>query len=501
MGKYFLPKMRSHKQSLSSILCISFVNTTVKMPLTFTAPFNNTMQLLQEILSIEQALIGYVIYHPESFLQLSVEIQPALFQEPFHQVIIQTMFEIDQSGSALDVHILKQKLRNKACSEIEIGYINQLPNELLDDERKEVYVYILKEAHERKQFELLGNQLLAYSYDYATPIDELYKETEKTLSYLAKLKNQSYIKRMSSLMNGWVKDFLKPDENCVPWFSAAMNMKMGAMAPGDMLVVGGRPGMGKSAFMLSQTLHAAIECKQAVLFVSMELSADAVMKRLLAQLGKLSLSKIIKNEAFNETENQTLAASYDRLKEAPIYLLDNSRLSVFELRSIFKQYKLSHDIKLIMIDYLQLVQTSKRFSTREQEISMITKTLKLIARELNIPIMVSSQLSRSVERRGFNVTPLLSDLREGGSIEQDADKVIFLNRPEYYALNEFEDGTSTKGKADVIIAKNRTGPQASIRMNFRKECMLFEEDNTYAPNYGKPQFEVPASRKNEFDDV
>jgi replicative DNA helicase len=233
----------------------------------------------------------------------------------------------------------------------------------------------------------------------------------------------------------------------------------------------------------------------------MELSADAVMKRLLAQLGKLSLSKIIKNEAFNETENQTLAASYDRLKEAPIYLLDNSRLSVFELRSIFKQYKLSHDIKLIMIDYLQLVQTSKRFSTREQEISMITKTLKLIARELNIPIMVSSQLSRSVERRGLNVTPLLSDLRESGSIEQDADKVIFLNRPEYYALNEFEDGTSTKGKADVIIAKNRTGPQASIRMNFRKECMLFEEDNTYAPNNGKPQFEVPASRKNEFDDV
>lgn len=459
------------------------------------------MPLLQEILSIEQALIGYIIYHPDSFLQLSVEIQPALFQEPFHQVIIQTMFEIDRSGSALDVHILKQRLRNKACSEIEIGYFNQLPNELLGDERKEVYVFILKEAHERKQFELLGNQLVAYSHDYGTPIDELYKETEKTLSHLAKLKNQSYIKPISSLMNGWVKDFLKPDENCVPWFSAAMNMKMGAMAPGEMLVVGARPGMGKSAFMLSQTLHAAMECKQAVLFVSMELSADVLMKRLLAQLGKLSLSKIIKNDAFNETEKQALAEAYDSLKEAPIYLLDNSRLSVFELRSIFKQYKLSHDIKLIMVDYLQLVQTAKRFSTREQEISVITKTLKLIARELNIPILVSSQLSRSVERRGLIATPLLSDLREGGSIEQDADKVIFLYRPEYYAVDEFEDGTSTRDKADVIIAKNRTGPQDTIRMNFRSECLLFAEDYTHEPNYGKPVFDVPASRMNEFDDI
>jgi replicative DNA helicase len=469
------------------------------MPHTFTALFKKIMHLLQEILSIEQALIGNVIYHPDSFLQLSVEIQPALFQEPFHQVIIQTMFEIDQSGSAMDVHILKQRLRNKACSEIEIGYINQLPDELLDDERKEVYVFILKEAFERKQFELLGKQLIAHSYDYATPIDELYKETEKTLSSLATLKNQSYIKRMSTLMNGWVKDFLKPDENCVTWFSPTMNNKLGAMIPGEMLVVGGRPGMGKSAFMLSQALHAAIECKQAVLFVSMELSADAVMKRLLAQLGKLSLSKIIKNEAFNETDNQTLAASYDRLKEAPIYLLDNSRLSVFELRSIFKQYKLSHDIKLIMVDYLQLVQTSKRFSTREQEISMITKTLKLIARELKIPILVSSQLSRSAERRGINATPLLSDLREGGSIEQDADKVMFLYRPEYYALDEFEDGRSTRGKAELIIAKNRTGPLDIIRMNFRTEYLLFEEDYSYETKYGKPEFEVPASRMNEFD--
>lgn len=459
------------------------------------------MPLLQEILSIEQALIGYIIYHPESFLQLSVEIQPDLFQEPFHQLLINTLFEIDKSASAIDVHILKQRLRNKACSEIEIAYINQLPKECLDDEQKEVYLFILKEAHERKQFEILGNQLLAYSHDYATPVDELYKETEKTLSHLSKMKNQKYIKRISSLMNGWVKDFLKPDENCIPWFSAAMNLKMGALAPGEMLVIGGRPGMGKSAFMLSQTLHAALEQNQPVLFVSLELTADMLMKRLLSQLAKLSLSKIIKNDALSESENQLMADAYDRLKASPIFILDNSRLSVFELRSIFKQYKLSHNIKLIMVDYLQLIQTAKRYSTREQEISVITKTLKLIARELNIPIVVSSQLSRSVEKRGYIATPMLSDLREGGSIEQDADKVIFLYRPEYYSIDEFEDGTSTRDKANVIIAKNRTGPQETIRMNFISKCLLFAEDYTYEPNYGIPLFEVPANRKNEFDDL
>ena len=130
---------------------------------------------------------------------------------------------------------------------------------------------------------------------------------------------------------------------------------------------------------------------------------------------------------------------------------------------------------------------------------MITKTLKLIARELKIPILVSSQLSRSVERRGINATPLLSDLREGGSIEQDADKVMFLYRPEYYALDEFEDGISTRGKAELVIAKNRTGPLDIIRMNFRTECLLFEEDYSYATKYGKPPFEVPTNRLNEFD--
>ena len=237
-----------------------------------------------------------------------------------------------------------------------------------------------------------------------------------------------------------------------------------------------RPGMGKTAFTLSLARNAAVDFNRPVAFFSLEMSAQQLVKRLISSEAELPAEKIIKGQLAEHEWIQMVKKS-GRLSEAKIFIDDTPALNIFELRAKCRRLKMQHDIQMIVIDYLQLMTAgdNNRNGNREQEISSISRALKSIAKELNVPILALSQLSRKVEDRGTTKKPMLSDLRESGAIEQDADMVIFLYRPEYYNLYQDEEGNSTKGLAQVIIAKHRNGSLDTVNLRFIGQYIKFAD--------------------------
>ena len=235
----------------------------------------------------------------------------------------------------------------------------------------------------------------------------------------------------------------------------------------DLLIIAARPGMGKTAFVLSLSRNAAIRFHKPVAIFSLEMSSIQLVNRLIASETELSAEKLKKGQ-LNEHEWKQLSDKISDLTDAPIYIDDTPALSIFELRAKCRRLKAQHNIELIVIDYLQLMSggTDGKSGNREQEISNISRSLKSIAKELSVPIIALSQLSRAVETRGGDKRPILSDLRESGAIEQDADMVMFIYRPEYYDIDEDEQGNSNAGMAEIIIAKHRNGSLKNVPLRF-----------------------------------
>ncbi|NRA13188.1 MAG: replicative DNA helicase, partial [Crocinitomicaceae bacterium] len=243
----------------------------------------------------------------------------------------------------------------------------------------------------------------------------------------------------------------------------------------DMIVIAARPAMGKTAFVLSLARNTAVDFGQGVAIFSLEMSAVQLVKRLIASETRIPAEKLRKGD-LKEHEFQQLHTRISKLATAPLYIDDTPGISIFDLRAKCRRLKMQYDIQLVIIDYLQLMTAggSKGQGNREQEISSISRSIKEIAKELNVPIIALSQLSRSVEQRGGDKKPILSDLRESGAIEQDADIVSFIYRPEYYGFLQDEDGNSNVGIGEIIIAKHRNGGLGSVRLRFIKEYARFD---------------------------
>jgi replicative DNA helicase len=254
----------------------------------------------------------------------------------------------------------------------------------------------------------------------------------------------------------------------------------------DLLILAARPGMGKTAFVLSMARNMAVEFKRPVAVFSLEMSSIQLVARLISSETGLSNEKLKKGN-LEPFEWEILHNRIARLADAPLFIDDTAQLSVFELRAKCRRLAQQHNIQCVIIDYLQLMTAggSDAKGTREQEISTISRSLKSLAKELSIPVIALSQLSRSVEQRGGDKKPMLSDLRESGAIEQDADMVTFIYRPEYYGLEVDEDNMPTKGVAKIIIAKHRNGALAEIPLRFRGELAKFENLTVTLENRSK----------------
>jgi len=258
---------------------------------------------------------------------------------------------------------------------------------------------------------------------------------------------------------------------------ASLDGVTGGWRKSHFIVVAARPAMGKTAFLLSMAKNMA-DKGHPVLIFSLEMSKHDLGERLLSMASEISVSKINGQQGeITQLDKLILQNQSNILAKDPLYIDDASDLTIYEIASKARQMKREQNIECIMIDYLQLMKANSKFNNREQEVSSISRALKQLAKELDIPVIALSQLNRGVEARsGENKKPVLSDLRESGSIEQDADMVLLLHRPEYYGIDVDENGDSTKGRADVIIAKNRSGATRTLKMRFQSEFTKFIDD-------------------------
>ena len=259
--------------------------------------------------------------------------------------------------------------------------------------------------------------------------------------------------------------------------------------PGTLIILAARPAMGKTAFALTMARNIAVDMKKPIAFFSLEMTAVELVMRLISSESGISGERLKKGEKLPDWEKAQLYARSQALTEAPIYIDDTPQLSIFELRAKCRRLKQQHNIQMVFIDYLQLMQgggEQSRNGNREQEISLISRQLKALSKELELPVLALSQLSRAVETRGGTKKPQLSDLRESGAIEQDADIVMFIYRPEYYQIYEDNSG-STLGMADILLAKHRSGETGEVRLKFIKQFAKFEnrdETNNYNMSTG-----------------
>jgi replicative DNA helicase len=266
-----------------------------------------------------------------------------------------------------------------------------------------------------------------------------------------------------------------------------------------MIVIAARPAMGKTAFVLSMARNTAVDYNMGVAIFSLEMSSVQLIKRLISAEARIDAEKLRKGNIADH-EFQQIHTRIAKLSKAPIYIDDTPGISIFELRAKCRRMKQKHDIQMVIIDYLQLMTagTNKNSGNREQEISQISRSIKEIAKELNVPVIALSQLSRSVEQRGGDKRPVLSDLRESGAIEQDADIVSFIYRAEYYGLMEDEHGP-TAGMGDIIVAKHRNGSTDTVRLRFIGKYARFDNVESFDGEFESSHDPAPLNPNRDFE--
>lgn len=334
----------------------------------------------------------------------------------------------------------------------------------------------------------IAGSTLKEAYEDATDVFDLMDKTEQYLFEIS----ENHFRRSYSNMRDLVKEAIEGIEKAhksesfyrgVPSGFSDLDALTSGWQKSDLVVIAARPGMGKTAFSLSMARNMAIQFERPVAIFSLEMSSTQLVTRLISSESGIPGDKLRKGN-LDAHEWQMLHDKIPGLLEAPIYIDDTPALSVFELRAKCRRLKEQHNIQMVMIDYIQLmtVATGENKNTnREQEISTISRSLKSLAKELDLPVIVLSQLNRSVETRGGNKRPQLSDLRESGAIEQDADMVLFIYRPEYYGFDTVENPSnqneqlSTKGLATIIVAKHRNGALKDINLHFKADYARFED--------------------------
>jgi replicative DNA helicase len=445
---------------------------------------------------VEKAVLGALMIDSNAYMEICDRLRPESFYEPRNQLVYEAIVKLSVDESPVDVLSVADKL-GKMGKLDEVGgpgYIAELSSRVATSANIEYHANIVAEKYLARQMveyvSVIGKKTFDETYDMkdvmdeaeATLLDLSQKNMKKDYSVLApvigkavKLVEEAYAQKGG--MTGIPSGLHKLDEVTCGWQKS------------DLVIIAGRPAMGKTAFALSVAKNIAADQQKPMAFFSLEMTDVQLANRLMSNACQIEGKKLLSGQLDRE-DWKRLDKYLPALTDAPLYIDDTEGLSVMELRSKARRLKKEHDIQLIMVDYLQLMTASgMRYNSRQEEVSLISRSLKGLAKELNVPVLALSQLNRGVEsREGVEgKRPQLSDLRESGAIEQDADMVIFLHRPEYYGILQSEDGfTDYRGKAEVIIAKHRKGATGIVRMDFRGEFTRFEnpEDNALTPDAG-----------------
>ena len=445
--------------------------------------------VMPQALEMEKAVLGALMIDKDAYLEVCDLLRPESFYEPRNQMVYEAIQRLTVEGSPVDVLTVTDKLGKMGKLE-EVGgpgYVAELSSRVASSANIEYHANVVAEKYLSRQMIHYVGVIGKKTFDETYEIKDVIQEAESILFELTQKNMKKDYSVLAPILDNAIKIVEKAHSNIGGLTGISTGYyKLDDMTCGlqnsDLVIIAGRPAMGKTAFALSLAKNIAADQKIPMAFFSLEMTDVQLANRLISNACGIDSKKLLSGQ-LDRIEWDRLDKHLGILTDAPLYIDDTEALSVMDLRTKARRLKQEHDIRLIMIDYLQLMTASgMRYNNRQEEVSLISRSLKGLAKELNIPVLALSQLNRGVEsREGVEgKRPQLSDLRESGAIEQDADMVVFLHRPEYYKIYQNENGTiDYRGKAEVIIAKHRKGATDTIIMVFRKEYTRFEnlEDN------------------------
>ena len=469
-----------------------------------------------QALELEEAVLGAMLIDKKGVDEVIDLIQPEAFYKAAHQTIFEAIFQLFQDSQPIDLLTVSSELRKKGKLESVGGefYLVQLSQRVASSAHIEFHARIILQKFIQRSLIKISNEIIESAYKESTDVFDLLDEAESKLYDVT----QGNIKKSSESAQNLVLEAKKKIEEIskrdglsgVSTGFEKLDKLTSGWQPSDLIIIAARPGMGKTALTLSMARNIAVTKQIPVVFFSLEMSSIQLITRLISSETGLSSEKL-RTGKLADHEWQQLNVKVTDLEKAPLFIDDTPSLSIFDLRAKARRLASQHGIKLIVVDYLQLMTagTSNKTGNREQEISTISRNLKALAKELDIPVIALSQLSRAVETRGGTKRPMLSDLRESGAIEQDADIVSFIYRPEYYNIDEWDDDerSPSQGQAEFIVAKHRNGGLDNIRLKFIGHLGKFEDlDNFDSPfefqsKMNPNETEIPNSRLQEPDDV
>jgi replicative DNA helicase len=437
---------------------------------------------------LEEAVLGAIMLEKSAFDTVVEILKPECFYLEGHQRIFRSMQSLAQKSQPIDILTVVEELKLREELDIIGGpyYVTKLTNAVVSSANIEAHSRIILQKFIQRELIRISGEIIGDAYEDSTDVFDLLDDAE---SKLFEITNNHLRKNFDSIDTVLVKTIQRiedlrhknEDISGVPSGFATLDRITYGWQPTDLIILAARPSVGKTALALNLARNAALHANKStpVAVFSLEMSASQLVQRILSAESEIWLEKIARGKLEEHEMKQLYAKGIQRLAQAPIFIDDTPALNIFELRAKCRRLKNKHHVGLIIIDYLQLMSGTgeNRNANREQEISRISRDLKGLAKELQVPIIALSQLSREVEKRKEgNKMPQLSDLRESGAIEQDADLVMFMYRPEYYDITANEFGENNKGETHVRIAKHRNGSLETIKLKAQLHIQKFVED-------------------------
>ncbi len=428
-------------------------------------------KLPPQALDLEEAVLGALMLEKNALNAVVEFLKPEHFYDDRHKEIYTAIIDLFKATEPVDMRTVVNQLRKNGKIELVGGayYIAELTSKVSSAANIEYHSRVIMEMAIKRTLIEVASQIHHDAYEDTTDVFELLDKTEQAVFEISDSNLRKNYDNMKNLMARAIQELqvLKDHKDGltgVPSGFTALDRITSGWQRSDLVIIAARPGMGKTAFVVSAMRNAAVDFKMGVAIFSLEMASIQLVNRMISAEAELEGEKIKKGQLADHEWAQ-LVHKTSKLSAAPIFIDDTPALSVLELRAKCRRLKAEHNIQLIVIDYLQLMRGDQG-GNREQEIASISRALKGIAKELNVPVLALSQLSRSVETRGGDKRPQLSDLRESGSIEQDADIVMFLYRAEYYKITVDEEGLPTQGVGEAIIAKHRNGSTGTAKLKF-----------------------------------
>jgi replicative DNA helicase len=431
-------------------------------------------------IEIEQCILGAMLLEPSSVANVVSQVTDVMYYDLRHQTIHAAIAHLTNQGDPVDLLTINRHLRKTGDLEsIGASYLSQLTNRIASTANLDTWCKLLYEFHLMRQMRMIGLEIADKSVLNETDAFDLYAESISKLESILAANIKNDVKHISQLSNEVTKSIITRMNSSSEVSGYSTSIKsidalIGGHQKSDLMYMAGRPAMGKTAMALTEVLELARRGTP-VAFFSLEMSSQQITYRLMSMLSGIDGATLMKYRLDDETL-KTYYRYLDQLNTLPIYIDDTPALSVIDLRAKVKRLQHKNGIEVVFVDYVQLMTsgTKGKGVSREQELSHISRNLKLIAKECNIPMIVLAQLSRGVESRSEK-RPLLSDLRESGSLEQDADVVTFLFRPEYYDMLRDDSGNSTEGLGEYIVAKQRNGSIGIAQMRFHPSIMKYTD--------------------------